>query len=353
MSFIWPEYLWSLLLVPLFLGFLAWARRRRQRTAEAFAEARLRALVVRTPPQAHVRWPLGLQLLALLLLLLAAARPVASPPLPTNKAAVVLAIDVSRSMLASDLNPSRLEAAKATARKFVELAPPTTRIGLVSFSDAATALVLPTTDRRQVLEAIDRLRPAQNTSLENAIVTSVRVLPGRRNLKPPAELAPPGSGLPDPLQGVPELPAPPSASPQDLPPGSVVILSDGVSNVRSDFNLSTRASLEAAARFARESNVRLYTFPMGQPGGTVMQLEGRNYYVPFEPRNLELLAQLTGGKNTYPPTEEALRRVVQELGVLIRWEATRTEISSVLSGLAALLMVLGAGLSLRWQRRVP
>ncbi|RIH89370.1 VWFA-related Acidobacterial domain protein [Meiothermus luteus] len=353
MSFTWPGFLWFLLLIPLFLGFLLWTRQRRQRTAETFAEARLRALVVQKPPRAHVRWPLGLQLLALLLLLLAAARPVASPPLPTNKAAVVLAIDVSRSMLASDLNPSRLEAAKATARKFVELAPPTTQIGLVSFSDATAALVPPTTDRQRLLEAIDRLKPAQNTSLENAIVTSVRLLPGRRDLKPPAELAPSGPNSPDPLQGVPELPASPSSSPQDLPPGSVVILSDGVSNVRSDFSLSTRASLEAAARFAKESNVRLYTFPMGQPGGTVMQLEGRNYYVPFEPRNLELLAQLSGGKNTYPPTEEALRQVVQELGVLIRWEATRTEVGFLFSGLAALLMVLGAGLSLRWQRRVP
>ncbi len=111
MSFTWPAFLWLLLLFPLFIGFLVWAGRRRERTAQAFADARLRALVVRQPPKAHVRWPLALQLLALFLLLLAAARPVASPPLPSNKAAVVLAVDTSRSMLAADLNPSRLEAA--------------------------------------------------------------------------------------------------------------------------------------------------------------------------------------------------------------------------------------------------
>ncbi|KIQ55192.1 VWA domain-containing protein, partial [Meiothermus taiwanensis] len=187
MSFTWPAFLWLLLLIPVFIGFLAWVNRRRERTAEAFADAHLLGAVVRQPPKAHVRWPLVLQLLALFLLLFAAARPVASPPLPTNKAAVVLAVDTSRSMLATDLNPSRLEAAKATARKFIELAPPTTQIGLVSFSDSASALVMPTTDRQKLLEAIDRLKPAQNTSLENAIVTGVRMLPGRTSLKPPTE----------------------------------------------------------------------------------------------------------------------------------------------------------------------
>ncbi|MCS7068082.1 MAG: VWA domain-containing protein [Meiothermus sp.] len=354
MSFTWPAFLWLLLLIPLLGAFLVWVHRRRERTALAFAEAHLLPAVVRQPPSAHVRWPLALQLLALFLLLFAAARPVASPPLPTNKAAVVLAVDTSRSMLATDLNPSRLEAAKATARKFIELSPPTTQIGLVSFSDSASALVMPTTDRQKLLEAIERLKPAQNTSIENAIVTGVRMLPGRRQLRPPAELQPPGLGQPDPLQGVPDLPTPQATpSPKNLPPGSVVILSDGASNVSNNPGLPTRSSLEIAARFAKEHNVRLYTFPMGQPGGTVAQIEGRNYYIPFEPRNLEQLAQATGGKHTFPPTEEALRAIVKELGTVIRWEGTRTEISALLSAVAALLMVVAAGLSLRWQRRVP
>jgi Ca-activated chloride channel family protein len=354
MSFTWPAFLWMLLLIPLFIGLLVWTNRRRERTATAFADAHLLGSVVRQPPKAHVRWPLALQLLALFLLLFAAARPVASPPLPTNKAAIVLAVDTSRSMLASDLNPSRLEAAKATVRKFIELAPATTQIGLVSFSDSASALVMPTTDREKLLEAVDRLKPAQNTSIENAIVTGVRMLPGRKNLRPPAELLPPGLSQPDPLQGIPDLPVPEQSQPSaDLPPGSVVILSDGASNVSTNPSLPTRNRLEIAARFAKDHNVKLFTFPMGQQGGTVVQIEGRNYYVPFEPRNLEQLAQATGGKNTYPPTEEALRAIVRELGVVIRWEGVKTEISSLLSALAALLMIMGAGLSLRWQRRVP
>ncbi len=353
MSFTWPALLWLLLLVPLFVGFLLWIQRRRAQTAKAFADARLLEAVVRRPPKAHERWPLALQLLALFLLLFAAARPVASPPLPTNKAAIVLAVDTSRSMLAPDLNPNRLEAAKATARKFIELAPPTTQIGLVSFSDSASALVLPTTDRQKLLEAIERLKPAQNTSIENAIITGVRMLPGRRDLKPPAELQPPGLQQPDPLQGVPDLPLPQAQNPKELPSGSVVILSDGASNVSSNPGLPTRSSLEIAARFAKEHNVKLFAFPMGQQGGAVAQIEGRNYYIPFEPRNLEQLAQATGGKSVFPPTEESLRAIARELGTVIRWEGTQTEISFLLSALAALLMVVAAGLSLRWQRRVP
>ncbi|WP_299433558.1 VWA domain-containing protein [uncultured Meiothermus sp.] len=353
MSFTWPVFLWLLLLIPLFVGLLVWTARRRERTAEAFADAHLLGAVVRQPPKAHVRWPLALQLLALFLLLFSAARPVASPPLPTNKAAIVLAMDTSRSMLAPDLNPSRLEAAKATARKFIELAPPTTQIGLVSFSDSASALVMPTSDRQKLLEAIDRLKPAQNTSISTAIVTGVRMLPGRRNLTSPAELQPPGLQQPDPLQGVPDLPVPQTQSREDLPPGSVVILSDGASNVSNNPGLPTRNTLEIAARFARDHHVKLYTFPMGQEGGAVAQIDGRNYFIPFEPRNLELLAQATGGKNTFPPTEDSLRAIARELGTVIRWEGTKTEISSLLSALAAALMILAAGLSLRWQRRVP
>ncbi len=348
MSFTWPAFLWLLLLLPLVVVFLRWAERRRAHTAAVLVDAHLLPAVVLRPPKAHVRWPLALQLVALGLLLLAAARPVASPPLPTNKAAIVLAVDTSRSMLASDLNPSRLEAAKATARKFIELAPPSTQIGLVSFSDTASALVLPTTDRKKLLEAIERLKPAQNTSIENAIVTAVRMLPGRRDLRPPAELQ-----VPDLSQGVPELPRPQTPLPKDLPPGSVVILSDGASNVSPNPSLPTRSSLEIAARFAKEHNVRLYTFPMGQPGGAVAQIEGRNYYIPFEPRTLEQLAQTTGGKHTYPPTEEALRAIARELGTVIRWEARPTEVTVLFSAVAVVLLLLAAGLSLHWQRRVP
>ncbi|MBF6593120.1 MAG: VWA domain-containing protein [Thermaceae bacterium] len=349
MSFTWPTFLWLLLLPPLLVWGLWRMGRRREQTAKVFADMHLLASVVRQPPKAHVRWPLALQLLALALLLLAAARPVASSPLLVNQAAVVIVVDTSASMQAPDLTPSRLEAAKAVAREFVKLAPTTTQIGLVSFSDNASALVLPTTDRQKVLDGIARLKASFNTSIASGIVTAVRILPGRKNLKPPAELLPSNLAQGDPLQIQPDLP---QSSKADFPPGSIMLLSDGAANISSNPGLPTLTALDIAARFAKDNGVKIYTFPLGREGGTVVQLDGQSYFVPFEPRNLERIAQDTGGKNVYPPNDDALKAVFKELGTVLRWQFTRLEVSSLLSALAIVLMLIGAGLNLRWQRRV-
>lgn len=353
MDFVWPSFLWVMLLLPLVIWLLWMAGRQRSRTAQVFADSHLLGTVVQPAPKLHQRLPLILQLVALGLLLFSASRPIASPPLPQNKAAVILAIDSSKSMLGDDIDPTRLEAAKAIAREFLKLAPPTTQIGLSSFSDSASMLVMPTTNRQEVLEALDRVKPSQNTSLAAAIVTGVRMLPGRLKLKPPPELEPAGlqPNFNDPLQLQPDVQQPEPE--KDAPPGSIIILSDGASNVSTNPGLPTREALQIAGKFAKENKVKLYTFPLGREGGTVMRIDGQDYFVPFEPKNLEQLARDTEGKNIYPPSPEAMRNVFKEMSTLIRWEPLRLEISSLLSALAMLLMVIGGGLSLRWQRRVP
>lgn len=348
MSFTWPALLLALALLPLTAWVLWSLERRRERTAQAFADAHLLRSVLRPASRAHRRWPLALQLLALGVLLFAAARPVALLPLPVNKAAVVLAIDTSRSMLATDLNPNRLEAARAIALEFVKLAPPTTQIGLASFSDVATVLVPPTTDRERLREAITQLKIAQNTSLASAVVTGVRMLPGRKDLKPPEELTPRMFGLPDAQPST-----PPTLQPEKMPPGAILIISDGANNTSSNPQISAGDSLRIATRFASQWKVRVYTVGVGREGGAIMQLNGQNYFVPFEPRSLQTLAQETDGKYTYAPSQEALREVFAELGTAIRWEPTRTEVSALLSGVALVLLVVAGALSLHWQRRVP
>ncbi|PZA07109.1 MULTISPECIES: VWA domain-containing protein [unclassified Meiothermus] len=350
MTFTWPTLLWALLLLPVVMGVLVRAEQRRQRTAQVFADSHLLSAVVRQPSPAQARWPRMLYLLALALLLLASARPVAAPPLPTNKAAVVIALDASKSMLASDINPNRLEAARAIAKEFVRLAPPTTKIGLITFSDSASVVVAPTTDRAVLQEALDNVKPVQNTSLPSAIVTGVRLLPGRKEVQPPTELQPQGPQGQPPQTPLIQPDAPP---PREFPPGSLLVISDGATNVSSNPRLPNQTALEAAAKFAKDNGVKIYAFAVGKEGGAVMRLEGRDYFVPFEPRSLQQLAERTGGKYVYPPTEEALRAVYRELGTVIRWEATRLEVSSLLSGLAVILMLVGAGLNLRLYRRVP
>jgi Ca-activated chloride channel family protein len=339
MTFTWPLLLWLLLLVPIAVVALRLAERRREQTARAFADSHLLPVVVRPAPVAHERWPLGLQIFALALLLFAAARPVASPPLPANKAAVMVAVDSSKSMLADDLQPTRLEASKALVREFVKLAPATTKIGLISFSDAASALVPPTTDRQTLLEALDRVKIAENTSVTSAVVAGVKILPGRKYVQTPRELLPGGIEPPKPD------PNNPPPDPATLPPGAILILSDGVSNVG--------GNPLVAARFAQQNKVKVYTVAVGREGGAVMNLQGRNFFVPFQPQGLQQMAQLTEGKYVFPPTREKLGEIYKELGTIIVWEPTRLEISGLLSGLAVVLMLIGASLSLRWQRRVP
>jgi Ca-activated chloride channel homolog len=346
MRFEWPIFLWLLLFVPLLLIFLRAVGKRREKTAEKFADQRLLGTILRQPPKAQRRLPIILQLIALTALLFAGSRPFATVPLPQNQAAVVIALDASRSMLAEDLDPTRLEVARELAKQFIADAPRSTKIGLTSFSDVASVLVVPTTDRQELLEALDRVEAAENTSLSAAVVAGVRMLPGREGLLPPTDLEP---------EGFTPLEVPPDEQQADRgppPAGSILILSDGVTNVSSNPDLANEDTLEIAAEFAKENGVKLYALPIGEED-TVTRIDGQDYLIPFEPDNLEVLADDTDGQMLEADDEETLRTVFRELTTAIRWEGRETELSAPLSALALILMAVGGLLSLRWQRRVP
>jgi Ca-activated chloride channel homolog len=346
MRFEWPIFLWLLLFVPLLLVFLRAVSKRREKTAEKFADQRLLGTILRQPSRAQRRLPIILQLIALTALLFAGSRPFATLPLPQNQAAVVIALDASRSMLAEDLDPTRLEVARELAKQFIADAPRSTKIGLTSFSDVASVLVVPTTNRQELLEALDRVEAAENTSLSAAVVAGVRMLPGREGLLPPADLEPEGF---TPL----ELPETEQQDPNRPPPeGSILILSDGVTNVSSNPDLANEDTLQIAAEFAKENGVKLYAVPIGEED-TVTRIDGQDYLIPFEPDNLEVLADDTDGQMLEADDEETLRTVFRELTTAIRWEGRETELSAPLSALALILMAVGGLLSLRWQRRVP
>jgi Ca-activated chloride channel homolog len=346
MRFEWPIFLWLLLFAPLLLVFLRAVSKRREKTAEKFADQRLLGTILRQPSRAQRRLPIILQLIALTALLFAGSRPFATLPLPQNQAAVVIALDASRSMLAEDLDPTRLEVARELAKQFIADAPRSTKIGLTSFSDVASVLVVPTTNRQELLEALDRVEAAENTSLSAAVVAGVRMLPGREGLLPPADLEPEGF---TPL----ELPETEQQDPNRPPPeGSILILSDGVTNVSSNPDLANEDTLQIAAEFAKENGVKLYAVPIGEED-TVTRIDGQDYLIPFEPDNLEVLADDTDGQMLEADDEETLRTVFRELTTAIRWEGRETELSAPLSALALILMAVGGLLSLRWQRRVP
>ncbi|THF86710.1 VWA domain-containing protein [Deinococcus sp. KSM4-11] len=332
MTFDAPLLLWLLVLLPVALVALrVWARQR-DRRRRAYADPALLGAALHDAAPRQTRWPQALQLGALGLLLLGAAQPVAPVRLPSNQAAVMIALDTSRSMLADDVRPTRLAAAQGVIREFLRLSPSSTHIGFLTFSDRAAVLVAPTTDRRAVLDALARVKPAQATSLAGALVSAVRALPGREAATPPPELEGTSSGS--------------GAAPQGpFPPGAVLLLSDGISN--------RGGSPLIAARFASMYDVKVYAVALGREGGAVSQIGGQMVFVPFDSRGLQRLSQLTSGEFLDTPDPGELQGISRSLGTAIRWTTTPLTLSAPLAGLAALLLIVGGGLGFRWHRRIP
>ncbi|MDR7416386.1 MAG: VWA domain-containing protein [Armatimonadota bacterium] len=337
MEFTWPVMLVGLAGLPLLLAGW-WALRRYQaRAATAFADPHLLPLLQRGQKLRVPHLPFYLYLLAIGLFIFASARPVGAILLPANRAAVILAVDMSKSMVATDLQPSRLEVAKQVAREFLRAIPRSARVGLVSFSDYAQVLVRPTTQHQDVLEALDRLQPTQATSLGSAILTAVRALPGREGAGQELLMGQPGM--------LPVPPPTPSPTAEPLPPGAILLISDGVSNFGVDpFQ---------AAQVARRFEVKIYTVGVGTPQGSVQTVDGQLVFIPFDPTGLQQIAAITGGRYFYPPTGEDLRRVYRELGRSFGWERQRTELSALFAAAGGLAMMVGGMLSLMWYRRLP
>ena len=349
MEFGWPVMLWALLLVP----GMAWGYVRLQRHAarreQALADPHLTKFLWQRPPAVRRILPVLLYIVAITLLLFAMARPIAAVPLPVNRAALILAIDVSKSMIGEDIKPSRLQAAQDAALAALEAVPRSTQVGIVIFSDYAQVLVPPTTDRQQLREALERLKVQQATGVGGAILESLRILPGRKEfLGDKLNVGRQAPGQPFALPGPQPAPAPPPQVPlraEDLPPAAVMIFSDGVSNMGVD--------PAQAAALAKEARVRLFAVGVGTPAGSVMTVDGQLVLVPFDSRVLQQIAQLADGRYMDITQTDELQKAYQELGRVMGWEKRRTEVSAVVVGGAGVLLVTGGLLSLVWFRRVP
>jgi len=324
MTFEWPPVLWALAVLPA----LAWAYRRFLRRPPHRAVLVPNVELLAQAESFHSRWrrwlPPALYLLALAAVIVGLARPVTPLPVPANQGAVVLSIDVSRSMLAEDMPPNRMEAAKAAAREFVHALPRGFRVGLVTFSSYATTIVPPTADRAKVLDAIDLLNTEFATAIGDGLLEAVWNLPGRvRPLVP--------GGTP-----------PPPAEP--LVPGVVVLLSDGQSN---------RGTLPLeAARIARDLQVKVHTVGIGTPEGTFLSVGGRSIWVRLDEETLRGMAETTGGAYYRAANTRELRRVYRQLGREVGWERRPTEVSGVAAGVALGLVVAAVVTSMLTVHRV-
>ncbi len=340
MEFGWPVMLWATLAAPVLLWGYVRTQRLRTRVEAALADPHLQRHLWTRPSALRRHLPVGFYVAAMTLLTLAMARPIAAIPLPTNRAALVLAVDVSKSMIGEDVKPNRLKAAQEAALQILALIPGSTKVGLITFSDYAQVLVPPTTERQALRDAIAGLRVQQATSVGSAIIEALKALPERK------ELLGDRLNISPQQPAIPILPAPaPGTPPVPLPPAAIIMFSDGISNLGVD--------PAVAAALAKDANVRIFGVGVGTTGGSVMQVEGQLVLVPFDPTLLQQIAQMTGGRYFDVTNADELRRVSRELGRDIGWERRRTEITSLLAAVAGVLVLTGGAFSLAWFRRVP
>lgn len=325
MTLDWPWMLLGLAAVPL---VVRWYRRLVRARAARRVELAAVGLVAPGTQAAGARRhvPLALFLAALVLLLTALARPEATVPQPRRDGTVILAFDVSASMAATDLAPTRLEAAKAAARAFVERQPATVRLGVVAFGGSGLVTQQPTADRTAVLAAIDRLRPDGGTALARGLQTALGAIVGR----PVLVDAPTGPGGVEP-QG-PDLGYHGSAA--------IVLLSDGENTGEPD-------PIELA-NLASSAGVRVYPVGLGSPAGTVLQIDGFQIATALDEPLLREIATRTDGRYFAASDAQATAAVYDAVELAWTVETEHVELTALLAAAAAVLLLVGACLSLAW-----
>jgi Ca-activated chloride channel family protein len=318
-TFDWPIALLALVVVPVLVALYVARERRRTAFAAGFANPALLPNVVDWKPGVRRHIPLILLLLGFTAIVVGVARPHATVSVKREEATVVLAVDVSRSMKAEDVEPTRLGAAQEAAKAFAEKVPEKFRIGVVSFATRAVVGVPPTEDRRLVDAALDALAPGEGTAIGDAVVLSARLGQGQRT--------PDGA----------------------RPPRSVLLISDGARD-------GGAIDPQAAAREAKRLKVPVYTVVVGTPNGVVEEtLTGglrRIIRVPPSPNTLQEIARASGGEFFTATDAEGLKRVYEELGSRLGSRDELREVGDYFAGGAAALLVAGGALSALWFRRV-
>ena len=337
MSFVWPPMLLVSALIPLGALLYVVIGRRRRRLLLAFGSAGLSRAPADPAARLSRAVPAVLVVGGLLATTLALARPQAVIALPEEQGTVILAFDVSGSMAATDIAPTRMDAAKAGAREFVAQQPTGVSIGVVAFSDAGVSVQIPTTDRDQVLAAIDRLAPQKGTSVASGIYASLDAITV-------AEAGPFAADY------YTNRSTEPTVTPTPVPAGThtsavIVMLTDGENNERPDPLV--------AAQAAADRGVRVFTVGVGSPGGTDLSLNGFTVHTTLDAAQLEQIAELTDGTYFAADDAEQLRSIYDNLDTQLVARPELTELTAIFAGVGAFLLVAGALTSLAWFGRLP
>lgn len=353
MHFIWPELLWGLLVLPLAVAAYMWLLRRRRRQAQVYPSLLLIRPALGRFPAWRRHLPPALLLLALAAGLLGAARPSARVVLPADYLTLVMALDVSRSMLARDVPPSRIEAAQAAAKSFLEQLPANVRVGIVSFAGAAQLAQAVTDQREDLVAAIDRFQLQRGTATGSALLLSLATLLPDAGIDLESSIygqdfnRSGGAGGARPL-GSRKADAPPARETAPMPVGSytagaIVLLSDG--------RRTTGPDPLAAAKLAAHHGVRVHTVAFGTPDGVIPGYEGWSFFARVDEEALQAVAKITGGEFFRAANADDLAVVYQTLSSRFALEKRDTEVSALFAMAVVLLVVTAGALSLVWFRR--
>ncbi len=335
MSFIWPTMLVFLIFIPLFVWLYVRLQQRRRRLAERYGGLGFgqESPGHKTGLRRHV--PPAYFLIGLAILIVAMARPQTVVSLPQKEGTVILAFDVSGSMAADDIKPTRMDAAKAAVQDFVKRQPDTVKIGVVAFSDSGFTVQAPTNDQAAIMATINRLTPARGTSLANGILTSINTIYA-------------GNGQTTHLYS--NLTPTPTPTPTPMPPGmyssaTIVLLTDGENNENPD--------PLAAAQLAADRGIRIYTVGLGSPAGTTLKINGFIVHTQLNEDLLKQISGLTGGTYYNAQSEQDLQTIYNNLDLQYMVKPEKAEVTSIFAGASILILLIGGIFSLLWFGHLP
>jgi Ca-activated chloride channel family protein len=346
MTFLWPQFLWLLLALPLLVLLYLWLLRRRRALALRYASLSIVKEAMGKGPGLRRHIPPALFLLALAAMLLAAARPFAVVTLPSDQETIILAMDVSGSMRATDVKPNRLVASQVAAKAFLEELPRKVRVGIVAFAGTAQVVQPPTLSREDLVAAIDKFQMQRATAIGSAIVIALAELFPDQGID--LDTVARASGRPR-AMAIDAAPKKPQKEFTPVAPGSyssaaIILLTDG--------QRTTGVDTLEAAKMAADRGVRIYTVGIGTVDGETIGFEGWSMRVRLDEETLKKIALQTQGEYFYAGTAENLKAVYEKLGSRLTVEKKETEISGLLALAAAVLALLSGGLSLLWFHRV-
>jgi Ca-activated chloride channel homolog len=347
MKFLWPEMLWLVLIMPALVPVYFFLLRRKKQAALKYASLSMVREAMGTGQRFRRHIPPLLFLLALFAMTVAIARPAAVVTLPSQHLTIILAMDVSGSMRARDVQPNRIYAAQAAAKAFVAAQPSNVRIGVVSFAGTASVVQPPTNSHEDILAAIDRFQLQRATAIGSGIIVSLATIFPEAGIDVSSFIygrnAPRGVPL-DQAGKAQEKPAFAPVPPGSYPSAAIILLTDGQRTTGPD-------SIEAA-RMAADRGVRIFTVGIGTKGGETIGFEGWSMRVRLDEETLKAIATMTRGEYFYAGTATDLNKVYKTLNSRLELEKKDIEVSALFSAVAAVTALISALLSLLWFNRI-